>query len=334
MTDKQFHKVSDAEVYQHAILSDRQFAGLELPPQAPILVGLISEESITVINGYRGYGKTWLAIEIANEVSWGGSVGPWLADGARNVLYIDGEMQCPLLQERLRLLDLGRDIRRKEGVLYIYSDAYAHRIGLRKASLLDEKWREQVLAQIDELNIGLFVLDNLSSLAPGIDENEKLAFDPVNQWLLQIRYHGVAIIMLHHTGKHGEQRGTSAHEDNIDTALLITRPEEYREDMGCMFDITATKDRAYLIKTLPARFRLKGDVSIGERLHLEMDKVSNVEAALCALQGCPTMTCKEAVEMGFSARTYYRARAALIEEGVVDAGPRPMTRARGNTEDE
>jgi putative DNA primase/helicase len=91
--------------------------------------------------------------------------------------------------------------------------------------------------------IKLLGLDNISSLAPGIDENKKLDWDPVNQWLLDLRFSGVSTVLFHHTNKTGDQRGTSAREDNIDTSIILLRPHDYRIEEGARFIVKFKKIR-------------------------------------------------------------------------------------------
>ena len=314
-------QASAPNAFSEALLTESQLYKLEIPPREPVIHGLIINESITVISGARGAGKSFLAMEIGNEVTWGGNVGPWRVDGALNVLYVDGEMQRELYRERLQGMNLGRNLIRKPGTFYLYSDAHAYHMGLRATSLLDEEWRDVMLREIDDMNIGLLILDNLSALAPGIDENEKLDFDPISQWLKQVRHHGIAIIVIHHVGKSGDQRGTSAREDNVDTSLVLNPPKDYDQSTdGCTFEIKATKDRANIITHMPAKFTLTGD-GIKKRLRLEMDKRScSVEDVVEAIRSTlpDYMSYKEAVDAGYSQRTYYRALEMLKERGEVD----------------
>jgi hypothetical protein len=61
----------------------------------------------------------------------------------------------------------------------------------------------------------------LASLCVGIDENQKRDYDPINQFFLTLRGLGVSVMILHHTGKSGAQRGTSGREDNVDTIIQL-----------------------------------------------------------------------------------------------------------------
>ena len=91
--------------------------------------------------------------------------------------------------------------------------------------------------------IKLWVLDNIGSLAPGIDENSKRDWDPINAWLLQLRFAGIATILLHHMSKDGKQRGTSAREDNIDTSIQWKQAFDYTPEDGCKFILHFAKNR-------------------------------------------------------------------------------------------
>ena len=49
--------------------------------------------------------------------------------------------------------------------------------------------------------------------------------------------------MVHHTGKNGAQRGTSAREDNIDVSISLTKVEDDYSFRGAMFMVNFTKSR-------------------------------------------------------------------------------------------
>jgi putative DNA primase/helicase len=95
-------------------------------------------------------------------------------------------------------------------------------------------------------HIKLWIVDNLASLAGGLDENLKKDWDPINTWLLELRFAGIATILLHHTNKEGTQRGTSAREDNIDVSIMLKRPSDYSPEDGCRFITSFTKARVSL----------------------------------------------------------------------------------------
>ena len=87
--------------------------------------------------------------------------------------------------------------------IIIYSDAFATSQGLKRANLLDDHWRDGMKRLMLDKGVKLWVADNIASLTPGIDENKKEYWDPINSWLLDLRFAGIATILLHHVGKSG-----------------------------------------------------------------------------------------------------------------------------------
>jgi len=220
---------------EDVILQAKDFTALEIPPKKKLLNPWLTEQSITLISGWRGTGKTWLALSILDAVSKGKSFGTWESETSVPCLLLDGEMPQQDIMERVE--ELGIDS------VYIYSDAYSNSLGLSKANLLSEQWRTDMKRILTTRGIKLWAIDNLASLAGGIDENIKKDWDPINAWLLDLRFAGIATIMLHHTNKEGGQRGTSAREDNLDNSIILKRPFDYTPEDGCKFVIHFAKAR-------------------------------------------------------------------------------------------
>jgi hypothetical protein len=220
---------------EDVILQAKDFTALEIPPKKKLLNPWLTEQSITLISGWRGTGKTWLALSILDAISKRVSFGPWEAETSTPCLLLDGEMPTQDIIERTK--DLSIDS------VYIYSDAYANSLGLSKANLLSETWRTAMKRILTTRGVKLWVIDNLASLAGGIDENIKKDWDPINAWLLDLRFAGIATIMLHHTNKEGGQRGTSAREDNLDNSIILKRPFDYTPEDGCKFIMHFAKAR-------------------------------------------------------------------------------------------
>ena len=222
------------------ILDAESFCRIEIPPRKQYLNPWLQEHSIIGINGWRGVGKTWFGMGAIDAVTKGESFGPWKCEEPTECLYIDGEMFAGDTQDRLRVLGTG--VRKKR--LMVYSDAYItqqHR--LQHASLSNDKWRNGVKDFAVKNGIKLIVFDNLSSLCPGLDENSKQEFDPINQYFLSLRFSGITVVYMHHVGKSGTQRGTSGREDNIDISIELKHPPGYLQTDGCRFTVSFTKAR-------------------------------------------------------------------------------------------
>ena len=223
------------------IISSKDFIKIKMPERQSYLYPIIGEGQIILLSGQRGVGKTFFALSIADAVTAGKNFGPWKSRENVPTLYLDGEMAVPDIRERLRLINPSDD---RKSPLYLYSDAYANLHSVPKASLLNEAWRYKIKQILSNRHIKFFIIDNISSLAAGIDENKKSDGDVVNQWLIELRFVGVTTLLLHHTGKDGkDQRGTSAREDNVDLSILLKRPHDYSTENGADFIVSFSKIR-------------------------------------------------------------------------------------------
>ena len=192
---------------EDVILTTQDFSRIQLNEKREFLDPWLKENSINLISGWRGSGKTWEALSILEAVADEKTFGPWKCKSSVPCLFLDGEMPQEDIQERIKGLHLNRPMKNP---LYIYSDAQANQYGLPRAHLAKESWRVKMKSLLLARHVKLWVIDNLASLASGLDENSRKDWDPINQWLLELRFAGIATIMLHHTNKDGGQRGTNA----------------------------------------------------------------------------------------------------------------------------
>jgi len=73
-------------------------------------------------------------------------------------------------------------------------------------------------------------------------------------------------MLLHHVGKLGAQRGTSAREDNVDCSIILKSPNDYMPEDGCRFVCSFSKARvgmAGLSLISDAEFKLIEDETGG-----------------------------------------------------------------------
>ena len=229
--------LGESHELEKVILTADQSANIDLAPKQKFLDPWLTQNSITLISGRRGIGKTFFAMGLAGAVANSKPFGPWKNEASARVLFIDGEMDPRDILERIKKLGLVC----KE--LFIYSDALAWQRGLPRANLTNHEWREKIKSFMLTRQIRLCVFDNIASLAPNLDENRKQDWDPINQWLLELRFHGIGSILLHHVGKQGEQRGTSAREDNLDNSIVLKSPTGHASHQGCKFIVQFKKAR-------------------------------------------------------------------------------------------
>jgi hypothetical protein len=94
--------------------------------------------------------------------------------------------------------------------------AASHELNLSK-----EATRRALTAIVEDLAIDFMVLDNWVSLMHDLDENDNAAIGPVARWLARLRHDGTSVLMVHHAGKEGKQRGASAREDVLDYSIRL-----------------------------------------------------------------------------------------------------------------
>jgi putative DNA primase/helicase len=223
-----------------ACLTPSQLQALPLRERQIILDPWILAKSLGMLVGPRGLGKTLFGLAIAHAVSSGAPFA-WTAPVPSKVLYVDAEM--PVEDAISRLTSLGMvDAERR--FLYYSCDYLVGKWPGFRPNLLNEHYRESFKDDVLGLEgIDFVIIDNLSALTPGIDENSKKEWDVIGQWLLSLRFGGVAVLLVHHTGKSGDQRGTSSREDFLDVSLSLKRPPGYVITDGCKFTTTFTKNR-------------------------------------------------------------------------------------------
>jgi len=141
--------------------------------------------------------------------------------GRRRVLYVDGEMPVVSLQERLRAIAAGLNGEiPNDGFRILAADHTDD--GFSLGSETGQLSLEPLLENVD-----LLILDNLSTLCTTGSESASDAWVPMQNWPLRLRRKGIAVLLVHHAGTNGRQRGTSRREDALDTVIALRRPEDY-----------------------------------------------------------------------------------------------------------
>lgn len=93
--EKNWHGALD-----EAVVTSSELQKLELKPRGKLLGDWFCEGDLGFIFAFRGVGKTWLALAIAQTLATGGKLGDWQAHEPVKVLYVDGEMPPDLMRDR------------------------------------------------------------------------------------------------------------------------------------------------------------------------------------------------------------------------------------------
>jgi RecA-family ATPase len=163
-----------------------------------------------------GVGKTWFTLSLAVTAASGSGAGFLGFNGAGDgvkTLIIDGEMDVEDLQQRIDLIvnAVGADQQKVRQNLIIASRQH-QQFGRGFPDIATEGWQTEVLRYCHAEGIKLVILDNFSTLAPLIeDENSFAKIGKVNTMLLMAKQAEVTCVLVHHTQDQRELPGLLEH---------------------------------------------------------------------------------------------------------------------------
>jgi hypothetical protein len=182
---------------------------------------LIPKESITVLFGKGGIGKTWLVMDIARCI---GSGIDYLGYKAQQtpVIFIDFENPLSVLNTRTQRLGEANNV-------------HFWRTGseLKPPKLDSDEWE-----QYKKLPEGaVLVFDTLRASQSG-DENDSRAMANVMNRMKELRDFGFTVILLHHTAKNTDNvsKGSTAIVDLADHILGLTRVRQKEDGQDTIVD--------------------------------------------------------------------------------------------------
>jgi len=286
-------------------MSAPELIAANLQGREPILDPILATDSLALLYGPRGLGKTFVALGIAWAVAGGGSFLGWTADRPRQVLYIDGEMAAIDLQARLRMLGSAPPT-----LQFLIADLGAGTmpdLGYMEGQIrLMETWGEPELV----------VLDNLASLA-GFKTGGADCWTELQRFLLMQRRLGRAVLVVHHANKQGLQRGTNRREDVLDLVMALRRPADYQPKDGARFEIHFEKARGlYGEAAQPIEAKLETDNHGLARWDWRPLQLGELERVASLLQAGLNPN-QIAQELGISKSRSYRLRERVMQSGQV-----------------
>lgn len=239
-------KLTDSKEFADSITFDDE--SLKCEEEKFIFEPLFRRRSISMIYSEPNVGKTFFAQSLALAMIHGANLfdmrsSIWRAvkNKPLRVLYIDSEMSKGSFFKRLRMLKdfyvqqyKGTDVPLLKYKLVAKSDWNLagenpeHRDIVSKMLNLDTK---------DQIDFVIF--DNLSTLTGGSDSQKN--WMTFFAWLRKLSNAGVASCCLHHSGKNGDQRGTSLRSATLDNVIRLRRALE--DDNSISLTVTVEKAR-------------------------------------------------------------------------------------------
>jgi hypothetical protein len=178
-----------------------------------LLDKLIPEQSITLLSGRGGIGKTWLAIALAAAISKGFDF-LGMKTKCVPVYYVDFENSLPVLIERIRKIDAD-DVN------------FWHSSNEIKPPRIDSNEFDTYKM----LEPGLLIFDTLRA-SQGKDENNSQDMAFIMNRLKELRDIGFTILILHHTPKGNDRtyKGSTAIFDLSDHVLGLYKVRKGSKD--------------------------------------------------------------------------------------------------------
>lgn len=200
-----------------------------LPPPVWQIEGLFFESSIVEIYGESNHGKSLIGQDVALNVVRGGSWAerPILKPGA--VVYVNAD-GGPGFSPRLKAWE------QANGTAAMFEFwTYPQELLIADPRQMAEF--TEGLAHLPETPVMLFI-DTLSQCIPGVNENQQEEMSRVVAHLNAIkRRYGTTVVLLHHVGKDGLNRGSTVIPGAADTIIRVT------QQPGALVELTCDKQR-------------------------------------------------------------------------------------------
>lgn len=272
----------------------------DFPPRANLLAPWLPEKGIVMVYAPRGVGKTHFALGTGYAVASGGTFLRWAASAARPVLLLDGEMPAVVLQERLATIAANAEREPPEGYVRLLPyDLFAE----GGPDLSTDEGQAELEPFIGDA--ALIVVDNISTICRGGKENESESWSAIQAWALGQRRKGRTVLFVHHSGKGGDQRGTSKREDVMDTVIKLTRPADYTPSEGARFNVEFTKSRgfagadadAFEAHLIDGRWATRDIEDVRAARILELKASGLTQRQIAAEVGCGVATVNRALKL-------------------------------------
>jgi hypothetical protein len=143
------------DALNESVVTAVELHDLELAPREKLLGDWFCEGDCGFLFAFRGTGKTWLALAMAQALSTGGKLGDWKAPAPVKVLYVDGEMPPDLMRDRCEGLEA-----RNDNLQFLNHEILFERTG-KVLNIADSEAQRAITARCMNTGVKVVILDNL-----------------------------------------------------------------------------------------------------------------------------------------------------------------------------
>jgi putative DNA primase/helicase len=202
--------------------------------------------NLVLLYATRGLGKTWIVLKMAHSLATKTPFLLWQPSVKSRVLIFDGEMGDESISKRFWMVEGSSPSSFSFGSCFVVN--YSH-TGGTMWNLSDPDQQEYYKAEADDCDV--VIIDNLLTCSAPLSPRD----DDLSQWrriqplLIQWREAGKLVILVHHSGKSGQQFGTSLRENIMDTVIGL-KPTRFEGETGA-FELKFEKTRNCMQKDTP-----------------------------------------------------------------------------------
>jgi DnaB-like helicase N terminal domain/AAA domain len=298
------------DALNEAVVTSSELRDLQLTPRKKLLGDWFCEGDLGFIFAFRGVGKTWLALAIAQALSTGGKLGDWKTLAPVKVLYVDGEMPPDLMRARCEGLQASN-----ANLEFLNHEILFDRTG-KTLNITSREVQQAITDRCLNSHAKVLIIDNLSTLASGMKENDADSWELVNNWLLDLRRRKIAVVIVHHAGRSGEMRGTSKREDNVFWIIALDDAKKNADDKrGARFVTRFTKPSRNTQEEIPSyEWHLVTDNANG-KVTISYEKTQSLEVFMQLITDGVTDCAEIADEMKVSKGTVSKWAKKMMDAG-------------------
>ena len=270
--------------------------------QEYLIEGLLPEESLILLTGESGCGKSTVVLALANAVANGTTFLGRKCE-QRKVLFVDGENGLQVYHERFRRLNIIENPNMFFWGLWVRPEPTGP--------------THKALLQFALEHRPLIIFDSLIAFHPGSEQDSSETRTYMDHFR-RLANAGATVLVIHHIGKGEstrEYRGSSDIKASVDVAYLLTARKPLLKEM----ELKPYKSREGALETVD--FGLEGDhFSLCNPRHKAWQYVVD------NIKKCPGLIQQDLIKLTPNVGTYVVRN--ILEEGVNDGTLKIVTGAK------